>query len=464
MNNPVFEGSAVRTLPYRNDQSIALPTANDAVAPATESHDVLTVCPSRLYGDVRLSGAKNSALRLLAASILTPGEIQLTNYPASILDAELHVEMLEALGKECHVTGDQIVISETKQLKSELVWNKRSIRNSLLILGALVARTGHGSVPLPGGCDIGSSGGRAFDLHVLVLEKLGAKVTSPNGTLQAEAPHGLVGADIKLPIRSTGATENAILAASLAKGRTRIWNPHIRPEILDLIALLNKMGAKITAFGQERIEIEGQPELGSAHHNVIPDNVEALTWLIAAVVTGGEIEILDFPFAHLELPLIFLRESGARLFRSETSLVVRGGSCYPLELSTGPYPGINSDMQPLLAVYGSQARGQSKLIDLRFPGRYRYAEELGRMGLDYQIDGNVLQITGGARLQGAAVTAIDLRAGAALALAGLVADGPTHIHDAWQISRGYSSFAEKAQAMGARVYWAAENVRGKLAA
>jgi UDP-N-acetylglucosamine 1-carboxyvinyltransferase len=429
-------------------QHATIPTESDVDSTA----DVLTIFPSKLYGDVRVSGAKNSALRLLAASLLTSDEVVLRNYPGDLLDARIHVEMLEVLGKKCQVNEDQITIREETFPSSELIWSKRSIRNTLLILGALVARTGQGEVPHPGGCQIGNgSNGRAYDLHVKVLESLGARIIDDGQTLRAEARNGLEGAEIELPMRSTGATENAILAGSLARGITRIWNPHIRPEILDLIALLRKMGCVIEVYGQEHIEIRGVPELRGAVHDVIPDNVEALTWIIAAVMTGGEIEIHDFPFDHLELPLIYLRESGAKLFRGENSLVVRGGRCYPLELSTGPYPGINSDMQPLLAVYGACARGESRFIDLRFPGRYGYAEELAKMGLQYSVDGNVLRVYGGGRLKGTAVRALDLRAGAALVLAGLVAEGPTHVHDAWQVARGYSQLSGKLARLGARV-------------
>jgi len=388
----------------------------------------------------------------LAASLLTKEPVVLTNYPDQLLDAQIHVEMLEALGKQCVVSDAEILIRESSLPPSTLVWEKRSIRNTLLILGALVARTGCGSVPHPGGCQIGNtSAGRAYDIHVDVLQALGAKVVDDGKTLSAEAPNGLVGTDVVLKVRSTGATENALLLASLAKGTTRIWNPHVRPEILDLISLLQSMGVPIKVFGQEHFEVIGQRELSGANHRVIPDNVEALTWLIAAVMTGGEIEIHDFPFGHLELPLIYLRESGARMYKGENSLVVRGGRCYPLELSTGPYPGINSDMQPLLAAYAAAAKGESRFIDLRFPGRYGYAEELAKMGVQYNVQENVLRIHGGKRLKGTAVRALDLRAGASLSLAALIAEGPTHIHDAWQIYRGYTCFCEKMKSLGIRL-------------
>lgn len=413
----------------------------------------IAVKAATLNGKVKVSGAKNSVLRLMAASLLTEEPVVLHNYPATLLDAVVHKDMLGVLGKACSGDASTLRIEQSTVPNSTLDWNGRSIRNTLLILGALTARTGRGAVPLPGGCSIGAAGGeRAYDLHVMLLEKMGARVFDEGGFLVAEAPEGgLKGADIHLPIRSTGATENAIIAGSLANGTTRIWNPHIRPEILDLIDMINAMGGQITVYGQEHVEVVGQKALRGVTHEVVPDNVEALTWLVGAAVTDGEVEIEDFPFEHLEVPLIFLRESGAKLYRHENNLIVRGCSCYPLEVSTGPYPGINSDMQPILAVYAAKARGQSKFVDLRFPGRYGYAEELNKMGLNSRTDGNMLIVDGGAPLRGAEVTALDLRAGIALSLAGLFAEGETVINDAWQITRGYDRFFEKMQSLGADI-------------
>lgn len=409
--------------------------------------NTLIIKKSRIQGTVSISGAKNSVLRLLAASMLTRDKIIINNYPSGLLDAQVHVEMLEMLGKKCTLFGENsIAIEEPADIKTTLAWKGRSIRNTLLILGSLIARKGFGSVPLPGGCNLG---GRAFDLHEMLFKDMGARVWQENDMLCAEAPKGgLKGADIHLPIRSTGATENAIIAGSLAKGTTRIWNPHIRPEILDLIAFLQEMGAKIRVFGQEHIEVVGVDSLGGTTHTVIPDNMEAITWLIAAVMTGGDIEMRHFPYRDLEVPLIHLRESGARFFMGEDSLIVRGGHCYPIEVSTGPYPGINSDVQPVLAAYAACANGGSRIIDLRFPGRYGYAEEMAKMGLDFSTDGNLLKIFGkGGKLRGATVRAIDLRAGAALALCGLVAEGETIITDAWQIGRGYNHFVQKLKSL-----------------
>ena len=397
---------------------------------------------NKLEGLVKVSGAKNSSLRLLAASLLTDETVFLNNFPNGLLDVQVHLEMLEVLGKTFSRHEDTVTINEIdSNTTTELNWDGRSIRNTLLILGALTARFGEGRVPLPGGCKLGE---RKYDLHVMLLENLGARVWEEDDYLCAKVDSGsLKGTDIYLSMRSTGATENAIICGTLASGTTTIWNPHIRPEIMDLIAMLNKMGSNIKVFGQKCIVVEGVKKLNGVKHSVIADNMEALTWAIGSVITGGDVEIQNFPFEHLEVPLTYLRESGMKYFRGPDSLIVRGGEAYPIEISTGPYPGINSDMQPLFAVYGAMSRGESKIIDLRFPGRYAYAEELAKMGMKYEIKGDFLIIQGGQVLVGASVKALDLRAGIALLLAGLTADGETIIEDAWQIERGYENLIEK---------------------
>lgn len=209
-----------------------------------------------------------------------------------------------------------------------------------------------------------------------------------------------------------------------------------------LICYAKKKGANIEVFGQKCIIVNGIEQLHGVMHTVEPDNMETITWAIASVITNVDIEIINFPFDHLEVPLVFLRESGMKYYRGENSLIVRGGTPYLVEISTGPYPGINSDMQPPFVVYGACSQGESKIVDLRFPGRYSYAEELAKMGMDYSVDGDLLKIHGGKPLHGATVKALDLHAGMALLLAGLVADGETRIEDAWQIERGYENLKE----------------------
>lgn len=402
----------------------------------------IQISKTKLSGKVSVSGAKNSSLRLLAASLLTEETLKLTNFPNGLLDVQIHLKMLEVLGKKNYTNKDYLEISvDSQRIKTTLDWDERSIRNTLLILGALTSKYGEGKVPLPGGCKLGE---RKYDLHVMLLEKLGADVWEEGDYLCAKTKEKrLKGAEIHLPLRSTGATENTIIAASLAIGKTTLYNPHIRPEIMDLIAMLTKMGAKINVFGQRSIEIEGVENLEGCTHAVIPDNMEALTWAIGAVITNGEVEIENFPFEHLEVPLVYLRESGMKYFRGENSLIVKGGTAYPIEISTGPYPGINSDMQPLFAVYGAMSKGESKIVDLRFPGRYAYAEELAKLGVDTKVVGDMLVINGGNPIMGGTVKALDLRAGIALLLAGMTSDEVVTIEDEWQIYRGYEKLEEK---------------------
>lgn len=410
-------------------------------------NNTLKVKKSKLEGSVQLSGAKNCGLKLLTASILTSETIELFDSPNGLLDMQVHIKMLQKMGKECEERKGYLKIIENKILETELLWDDRSIRNSLLILGALTSRFGYGKVPLPGGCKLGE---RKYDIHVDVLEKLGAEVYEEGDYLCAKSRgERLIGAEIKLPMRSTGATENAILASTLAIGTTTIWNPHIRPEIIDLISMLNKMGSDIKVYGQKCIVVNGVESLKGVSHTVIPDNMEALTWAIGSVITNGDVEIKNFPFEHLEVPLVFLRESGMRFFRGQDSLIVKGGKPYPVEISTGPYPGINSDMQPLFAIYGACSQGTSKIIDLRFPGRYAYAEEFAKLGVQYKVDGDLLVIEGNEKpLIGNHVRATDLRAGISLLLAGLTADGETTIENAWQINRGYEDLHFKLNTLG----------------
>lgn len=415
----------------------------------SETRKVLVVENSVIGGKVKLSGAKNSALKLQTISLLTDDDIYLSNFPNGLSDAIIHNEMLEALGKSVIANGDSLRIGG-EITSNELVWNGRSIRNTLLIWGAILARQGMSKVPLPGGCKIGE---RRYDIHQMVLEKLGAKVWIEGDALCASSQGRLVGNDIYLPLRSTGATENAIISSCLAKGTTSIWNPHVRPEIIELIDVLNKMGANIHVRGNERIIVEGVDKLRGTTHVVMPDNMEALTYLVAAAITGGQIEIEGFPFDHLEVPMIFLQCSGLRAFRGSDSLIVKDSDCYPIEISTGPYPGINSDMQPILAVFAARANGMSRIVDLRFPERFGYAEQLRKMGVSIEVDKNQLVINGGNPLVGTTVYADDLRAGAALLLAGLVAEGRTLICNAEQIERGYENFIDKLLGLGARVSW-----------
>lgn len=396
----------------------------------------MKIYPSKLNGELSITGAKNAVLKYLTSSILTDRTIVLSNYPSQMLDVQVHEEMLIALGKKIVHNTEGCVISGAIE-KSELIWDKRSIRNTLLMLGCILAKTGYAKVPLPGGCSLGD---RKFDIHIDLIRAMGGEVWEENGYLYAKCQGRLIGCDYHLRMRSTGATENAIMMATLAKGTSRIWNPHIRPEILDLIKLLNKMGADITVNGPESIIIKGKEELpNNVSHESLGDNMQALTYLIAGGLAGNELTIRDFPFEDLEIPLKFLEFSGLNYYRNRNDLIVRKCTPYPIDISTGPYPGINSDMQPLFAVWAAMAKGKSTITDLRFKGRYAYADELAKMGVSSKIDGNTLEIEGGNTIHGGYVTALDLRAGAALMLMALIADSPTVINDFWMVERGYDN-------------------------
>ena len=397
----------------------------------------MIIYPSKLNGEITITGAKNAVLRYLAASILTDKDIVLENYPVQMLDVIVHEEMLEALGKHVsHLIGNRCLISGSIAT-SELIWEKRSIRNTLLIMGCLLTKTGFAKVPLPGGCSLGD---RKYDIHIELIKAFGGDVWEESGYICAKCTGKLKGCDFHLRLRSTGATENGILMATLAEGTTRIWNPHIRPEILDLVKLLNKMGADIVVNGSESIIINGKPNLtNSIIHESLSDNMQALTYLIAGAIAGNELVIRNFPFNDLEIPLYFLKFSGLEYYRKTNELIVRRCIPFPVDISTGPYPGINSDMQPLFAVWAAMSKGKSSITDLRFRGRYAYANELSKMGVVAKVVDNTLEIVGGTSIYGASVTALDLRAGAALLLMALVADGPTIIKDFWMIERGYDS-------------------------
>ncbi|MDX9747821.1 MAG: UDP-N-acetylglucosamine 1-carboxyvinyltransferase [Paludibacter sp.] len=397
----------------------------------------IEIFPSEISGEIYLSGAKNSALKLQTATLLTDRKITITNYPSAMLDIIIQEEMLCCLGKSIVKDHNRIEISGPITT-NQLIWEKRSIRNSLLILGSLLTRTGAAKVPIPGGCQLGD---RKFEIHFELIKAFGGIVWQEENYLIAKTIQGarLKACEFTLPIRSTGATENAILMAVMAVGKTRIWNPHIRPEIIDLVRFLNKLGAKIIIRGQESIIVEGVEELiNEIEYEVLADNMQAITYLISGGLAANELLIKNFPYKDLEVPLIFLKEAGLKYYRHKNEIIVKKCESYPVDISTGPYPGINSDMQPLFAAWGCLSRGTSIITDLRFVGRYGYAEEMRKLGVNSSIQNNRLIINGSERLLGAEVNAIDLRAGAALMTLSLIAENSTIINDFWMIERGYN--------------------------
>lgn len=416
-------------------------------APGVLEH--LVVEPSSLAGVVRVGGAKNSALRCLVASLLTPEPVALSNFPSTLYDTHVQLDMLKALGKQVELDTGRATVRELTAPPHHLEWPGRSIRNTLLVLGALVARTGEASVPLPGGCEIGS---RPFDLHEGLLRALGAEVWVDGDRLHARCDGGLRPGVFESSIRSTGVTENALLCGALvssSEGVTLV-NPHLTPEVLDLAGMLRTMGATVDCDGTRAIHVRGQRELTGASWRVIPDRIEAVTWAAAAVTTRGDVEIVDFPVYEASVALDYLRAAGARVYRGDRSVIVRSDGPEPFQLAAGAHPAVHSDMQPVFGAVAALARGRSELVDLRYPDRFGYVAELRKLGLRADVERGRATIDGGP-LGGGAVTALDLRAGAALVVAGLGASAPVRVDEAWQVLRGYDDFVAKLDGLGAGV-------------
>jgi UDP-N-acetylglucosamine 1-carboxyvinyltransferase len=404
-----------------------------------------------LKGDVFVPGAKNSVLKLMAASLMAQGTTTLTNVP-NILDVEIMAELLRRLG--CQVIHDshsstlEIVVPEKIGHKADydLV---RKMRASISVLGPLVARCFEADIALPGGDAIGS---RGLDIHLQGLEKLGCVVHSEHGYLIVRAENGLSGTNIALDFPSVGATENVVMAATLAKGTSTIENVAREPEIVDLCQMLVKMGAKIEGIGSSVLEITGVEKLNPTKHDVVPDRIVAGTWAIAAVMTQGDITIHGVRPSDMELVLEKLRDCGAEIKSVEDRLhVTMRQRPSSVDIVTLPYPGFPTDLQPQMIALNSIANGSSMVTENLFEARFRFVNELARLGADVKINGHHCLVRGIEYLSGAPVEGTDVRAGASLVLAGLVADGTTYVHEVHHIDRGYAKFVENLQNLGAKV-------------
>jgi UDP-N-acetylglucosamine 1-carboxyvinyltransferase len=412
---------------------------------------------ARLAGSVRISGAKNSALKLMAASLLAPGRSALRNVPR-ILDCFTMGEVLEHLGAVvAWEEGGGVVVDATHLSSVEAPYELvRRMRASIAVLGPLLARTGEARVAMPGGDNIGS---RPIDLHLDGLRRMGADIVSEHGFLVARAD-GLTGASITLDYPSVGATENLMMAAVTAEGVTAIDNAAREPEIADLAAYLVAMGAGIRGAGSATIEVAGVDELRPADHTVIPDRIEAGTWAAAAVATRGEVLLDGARPDHLELFLEKLAEGGAEIRVTDDGLRVRQAErARAADFVTLPYPGLATDFQPILLAMLATANGTSIATENVFEGRFTYVDELRRMGADIRTEGHHAVIRGVEQLSAAPVRAMDIRAGAAMAIAALTADGVREIADIDHVDRGYEDFEAKLTGLGAEVRRDPELVR-----
>lgn len=404
-----------------------------------------------LRGTITVSGAKNAVLKHMAAAILAEGVSQLHRVPR-IADVEVMADVLRRLGADVRFEGGSAVIDTTSMDSFEAPYDLVStMRASVLVLGPLVARFGKARVAMPGGCNIGS---RKIDLHLKGLQQLGASISSEHGYIEASAPGRLSGAQIFLDFPSVGATENLLMAAVKARGTTTIENAAREPEIQDLIVFLERMGARIDGAGTSTLVVEGVSELHPAEHTVVGDRIEAGTMLVAGALAGESLTVEGADPSHLELVLSKLADTGAPVSVDGMRMTVSSPRRFaPVDIATLPYPGFPTDMQPQFMTLLSLADGDSVVTENVFESRFMFADELRRMGADITIDGHRAIVRGVERLSGAPVKAPDLRGGAALVLAGLVADGETVVADTYHIERGYEDLVGKMAAVGAAIEW-----------
>ena len=406
---------------------------------------------ARLSGTVRVSGAKNSALKLMAATLLAPGRSTITNLPA-IADVDYMAELLTRLG--CKVEVDkgrhEVNIDVPEKLGHRADYDLvRKMRASINVLGPLIARELIAQVALPGGDAIGS---RGLDYHINGLTDMGADVNSEHGFVIAKAPKGLKGANIVLEFPSVGATENIMTAATLANGTTTIENAAREPDVVDLGEFLISMGAKISGLGTHMIKIEGVKKLNPTTHATLADRIVSGTWAFAAAMTRGDITIENGRPDHLEMPLDKLVEAGAVITTTKNGFRVKMDKRpIAVDVATLPYPGFPTDLQPMVITLNAIADGTSLVTENVFEGRFMFVNELLRLGAKVQVDGHHAAITGIDQLSAAPVAATDIRAGAGLVLAALVSDGVTIIEDAFHIDRGYPDFPSQLQSLGADV-------------
>ncbi|WP_156191760.1 UDP-N-acetylglucosamine 1-carboxyvinyltransferase [Corynebacterium kalinowskii] len=403
---------------------------------------------ARLSGAVKVVGAKNSVLKLMAAALLAEGTTTLTNCP-EILDVPLMKDVLEGLGCTVTIDRDVVTIYTPEEIKSDADFDAvRQFRASVCVLGPLTSRCGRAVVALPGGDAIGS---RPLDMHQSGLEKLGAKTAIKHGAVVATADK-LTGAHIALDFPSVGATENILTAAVLADGETILDNAAREPEIVDLCSMLVEMGAKIEGAGTSTIRIIGVDKLHPTTHEVVGDRIVAGTWAYAAAMTGGDITVGGIAPVHLHLPLQKLRLAGADVETYETGFRVRmNGRPVAVDYQTLPFPGFPTDLQPMAIGLASVSDGVSVITENVFESRFRFVDEMQRLGADATVDGHHVVIRGIEELSSTSVWSSDIRAGAGLVLAALCADGVTEVHDVFHIDRGYPQFVEFLNAIGANI-------------
>lgn len=415
-------------------------------------------------GRVQVSGAKNSATRLLAASLLTEDHVELHNFPTSLVDAQHKVRFVQSMGANIQVdTAAQTLAIDTPSLDAgDLDSNGYDvpIRTTYLLAAPQLARTGRARIPYPAGCKIGggAGGGRGYDLHVMVWESLGCTVTETVSYIEIQAPPGgLHGGKVDFPISTVGGTENALMCAAVATGVSTIYNAYITPEIEDLIELLRRMGADVVVAGNSHIVVSGNGSLlGGAHMTVMADRIEALTWIVYALISGGDLFIKGVPFNAMQVPLIHLEHAGVDLMGSSDSLYVapdslKAGSIQPFEVACGTHPGVISDMQPFFVMLGLLSAGTSRVFDYRYPERIGFIKELAKFLPEGAVEARPGAITmrGPQAFRAAEAESTDLRGSMSVLMAALCAPGTSKVNNVQLALRGYDRLESKLKSVGA---------------
>ncbi|HWY14151.1 MAG TPA: UDP-N-acetylglucosamine 1-carboxyvinyltransferase [Rhizomicrobium sp.] len=405
---------------------------------------------ARLNGEIAISGAKNAALPLMAACLLSDEPLVLRNVPR-LADIDLMEKLLQSFGVAVHHRSGAVALSADAIRNTTAVYDLvRQMRASFLVLGPLVARRGEARVSLPGGCAIGA---RPVDLHLRALLALGAMIELREGYVVASAPVGLRGARIEFPAVSVGATEHAMMAAVLAKGETLLVNAAREPEIEDLGRCLQAMGARISGLGSPCITIEGVDALHGAEHRVLPDRIETGTYALAAAIAGGDVDLVDTDCDLIAAVVPLLEATGAEIVPNNRGMKVRRNGARPIavDVATAPFPAFPTDLQAQFMALMTTADGVSHIRETIFENRFMHVPELSRMGADIRIEGDTAIVTGVERLKGAPVMATDLRASVSLVLAGLVAEGETIVNRVYHLDRGFERIEEKLTGVGARI-------------
>jgi len=401
----------------------------------------------KLHGTIPVSGAKNAALPILCATLLSEGESLLRNVP-KLRDIDTTAALLRFLGCEVENDAPRVRVTPGSGVRPEAPYELvKQMRASVMVLGPLLARHGRAKVSLPGGCQIGS---RPVDQHLKGLEALGADIKLERGYIIANAPKRLRGGEVVFDMPTVTGTENLMMACALAKGRSTLVNAAKEPEVEELGRILNKMGARVSGAGTDVIHIEGKDELAPFDHAIVADRIEAGTYMVAAAAAGGDVTIENAPLDDMESTVAVLRRAGVDIERQgNAARVRRDGPLKPVDVVTAPHPGFPTDMQAQVMVLLTLARGTSTMVETIFENRFMHVPELGRMGADIHTDGNRAVIHGGRELQGAKVMATDLRASASLVIAGLVAQDETDVLRVYHLDRGYEHMEEKLAKVGA---------------